>query len=96
MRLWTSGEIAAATGGTASAEFEVSGVTFDSREVAPGDLFLAMVGDATDPRNAGAGALRQLGRCACDDFTDDLIGQAFKVNNPNATSSCGCGTSFSV
>ena len=29
------------------------------------------------------------------DFTDDLIGQAFKVNNPNATSSCGCGTSFS-
>ncbi len=30
------------------------------------------------------------------DFTDDLMGQAFKVNNPNATSSCGCGTSFSV
>ena len=30
------------------------------------------------------------------DFTDDLIGQAFKVNNPNASSSCGCGTSFSV
>ncbi len=30
------------------------------------------------------------------EFTDDLIGQAFKVNNPNATSSCGCGTSFSV
>ena len=30
------------------------------------------------------------------DFTDDLVGQAFKVNNPNATSSCGCGTSFSV
>lgn len=30
------------------------------------------------------------------DFTDDLIGQAFKVNNPNAKSSCGCGTSFSV
>jgi len=30
------------------------------------------------------------------DFTDDLIGAAFKVNNPNAKSSCGCGTSFSV
>ncbi len=30
------------------------------------------------------------------DFVDDMIGQAFKVNNPNATSSCGCGTSFSV
>ena len=30
------------------------------------------------------------------DFVDDLIGQSFKINNPNATASCGCGTSFSV
>jgi len=30
------------------------------------------------------------------DFTDDLIGQAFCVKNPNATASCGCGTSFSI
>jgi iron-sulfur cluster assembly accessory protein len=30
------------------------------------------------------------------DFVDDLIGQSFKVRNPNATASCGCGTSFSV
>jgi len=30
------------------------------------------------------------------DYVDDLIGAAFKVNNPNASSSCGCGTSFSV
>ena len=30
------------------------------------------------------------------DFTDDLIGQAFKVNNPNATAACGCGTSFTI
>jgi iron-sulfur cluster assembly accessory protein len=30
------------------------------------------------------------------DFVDDLIGAAFKVNNPNATASCGCGTSFSL
>ena len=30
------------------------------------------------------------------DFTDDLIGQAFKIDNPNAVASCGCGTSFSV
>ena len=30
------------------------------------------------------------------DYVDDLIGAAFKVNNPNAASSCGCGTSFSV
>ncbi len=30
------------------------------------------------------------------DFVDDLIGQSFKIQNPNATSSCGCGTSFSL
>jgi iron-sulfur cluster assembly accessory protein len=30
------------------------------------------------------------------DFVDDLIGQSFKIKNPNATASCGCGTSFSV
>ena len=30
------------------------------------------------------------------DFVDDLIGQSFKIENPNATSSCGCGTSFSL
>jgi iron-sulfur cluster assembly accessory protein len=30
------------------------------------------------------------------DFVDDLIGAAFKITNPNATSSCGCGTSFSL
>jgi iron-sulfur cluster assembly accessory protein len=30
------------------------------------------------------------------DFVDDLIGAAFKIRNPNATSSCGCGTSFSL
>jgi UDP-N-acetylmuramoyl-tripeptide--D-alanyl-D-alanine ligase len=46
--LWTSAEIAAATGGTASAVFEVSGVTFDSREVGPGDLFVAMSGTVHD------------------------------------------------
>jgi iron-sulfur cluster assembly accessory protein len=30
------------------------------------------------------------------DFIDDLMGQYFKVQNPNATATCGCGTSFSV
>jgi iron-sulfur cluster assembly accessory protein len=30
------------------------------------------------------------------DFVDDLIGAQFKLNNPNVTASCGCGTSFSV
>ena len=30
------------------------------------------------------------------DFSDELIGAAFKINNPNATASCGWGTSFSL
>ncbi|WP_374943328.1 UDP-N-acetylmuramoyl-tripeptide--D-alanyl-D-alanine ligase [Sphingomonas sp.] len=46
--LWTSPEIAAATGGVASADFAVRGVAFDSREVGPGDLFVALHGEATD------------------------------------------------
>jgi iron-sulfur cluster assembly accessory protein len=30
------------------------------------------------------------------DFVDDLIGASFKIRNPVATASCGCGTSFSI
>ena len=30
------------------------------------------------------------------DFVDDLIGSAFKINNPKATASSGCGTSFAL
>lgn len=30
------------------------------------------------------------------DFVDDLIGASFKIKNPQATASCGCGTSFTV
>jgi iron-sulfur cluster assembly accessory protein len=30
------------------------------------------------------------------DWVDDLIGSAFKIHNPQATASCGCGTSFSI
>jgi UDP-N-acetylmuramoyl-tripeptide--D-alanyl-D-alanine ligase len=46
--LWTSDEIADAVGGTAHGAFEANGVAFDSREVAPGHLFIAMKGEATD------------------------------------------------
>jgi UDP-N-acetylmuramoyl-tripeptide--D-alanyl-D-alanine ligase len=46
--LWTSAEIAAACRGDAGAEFEAHGVTFDSREVQPGDLFIALKGETTD------------------------------------------------
>ncbi|MEP7316062.1 MAG: UDP-N-acetylmuramoyl-tripeptide--D-alanyl-D-alanine ligase [Sphingomicrobium sp.] len=46
--LWTSEEIVAATGGAASVPFQVSGITFDSREVEPGHLFVAMPGTVHD------------------------------------------------
>ena len=48
MNLWTAAEIAAATGGTASGDFAVDGVAFDSREVGPDDLFVALTGETTD------------------------------------------------
>ncbi len=30
------------------------------------------------------------------DYVDDLVGQAFKITNPNTVASCGCGNSFDV
>jgi len=42
--LWTSDEIAAATGGRATAPFTATGVSIDSRSVDPGDLFVALAG----------------------------------------------------
>lgn len=48
LALWTSEEIARATGGRASGQFAVSGVEIDSREVIEGDLFFALKGEASD------------------------------------------------
>ena len=62
------------------------------RERAEDDLVLER-NDATvliDPVSAGFLAGSEI------DFVDDLIGAAFKINNPNAKTSCGCGTSFSL
>ncbi|MDP6342955.1 MAG: iron-sulfur cluster assembly accessory protein, partial [Alphaproteobacteria bacterium] len=30
------------------------------------------------------------------DYVEDLMAAAFRIDNPNAASSCGCGTSFAV
>ncbi|MBC7159848.1 MAG: hypothetical protein H5U21_07330, partial [Porphyrobacter sp.] len=48
LALWTAEEIAAATGGRASGAFEAAGVEVDSRDVRPGDLFVALKGGSTD------------------------------------------------
>ena len=62
------------------------------RERAADDLVLEREGAVVliDPISVGYLAGSEI------DFVDDLIGASFKVHNPNATASCGCGTSFSI
>jgi UDP-N-acetylmuramoyl-tripeptide--D-alanyl-D-alanine ligase len=56
--LWTSSEVAAATGGTLSGPaWEASGISIDSRTVAPGDLFIALEGPNHDGHDHAASAL---------------------------------------
>jgi iron-sulfur cluster insertion protein len=61
-------------------------------EKAPDDLVVEQDGArvVVDPISLGFMQGAEL------DFVDDLIGAQFKLNNPNVTASCGCGTSFSV
>jgi UDP-N-acetylmuramoyl-tripeptide--D-alanyl-D-alanine ligase len=55
--LWTSADIAKATNGVASTSFDVTGVSFDSREVEPGHLFIALDGETTDGHRFVDGAV---------------------------------------
>ena len=62
LALWSSAEIEAATGGVASHQFQAAGVEMDSRDVRPGDLFVALKGEAMDghkflPQAFAAGAV---------------------------------------
>lgn len=59
--------------------------------------------EADDLVIAGEGATIAIDRLSLDymqgsevDFVDDLIGQSFKIRNPQATAACGCGTSFAL
>jgi iron-sulfur cluster assembly accessory protein len=62
------------------------------RAKAADDLVISQNGAVVliDPVSVGYMAGSQI------DFVDDLIGASFKVKNPKATASCGCGTSFSL
>ncbi len=51
--LWTAQELAEATGGRVEGDFAVKGVAFDSREIEPGDLFIAMKGESADGSSGG-------------------------------------------
>lgn len=67
------------------------GFTFD--DAALDDDFVITKGDAVvhvDSMSLGFLAGAEL------DYVEDMIGSSFQVKNPNATSSCGCGSSFSV
>ncbi len=62
------------------------------REKAPGDLVIERDGATVLIDETSLGLLEG----STIDFVDDLIGQSFRITNPNATSSCGCGTSFAL
>ncbi len=62
------------------------------KERAPDDLLIERDGARVVVDSVSLGFLQS----AELDFVDDLIGAQFKVNNPNVTAACGCGTSFSV
>ena len=61
-------------------------------DTAPDDILIKRDGAtvAIDPVSAGFVEGSEI------DFVDELIGAQFKIHNPNATASCGCGTSFSI
>ncbi len=56
--LWTAANAAAATGGTATTDWQATGVSIDTRTLVPGDLFVALT-DARDGHDFVAGALAQ-------------------------------------
>jgi len=67
-------------------KFDIERARGDDDLVIERDNAVVLVDSASQPFLAGSEV----------DFVDDLIGASFRVNNPNATASCGCGTSFSV
>jgi iron-sulfur cluster assembly accessory protein len=67
-------------------KFDVERGKTDDDLVIERDSAVVLVDSASVPFLAGSEV----------DFVDDLIGASFRVVNPNATASCGCGTSFSI
>ncbi|GGE40898.1 heme biosynthesis protein HemY [Actibacterium pelagium] len=71
-----------------------SGFQYDIKldDVADGDLVLEGAGEKVVVDEVSLPFLAD----AVIDFSDELIGARFVIENPNAASSCGCGTSFSI
>lgn len=79
--------VAVAGGGCSGFQYEI-----DFGTPAADDLVLSGAGQSVliDPVSLPFLA------AATIDYTEELIGARFVVENPNATASCGCGTSFSI
>ncbi len=79
--------VAVEGGGCSGFQYEI-----DLDDVRDGDLVLEGGGEKVVIDDISLPFLTE----AVIDFTEELIGARFVINNPNATSSCGCGTSFSM
>ena len=79
--------IAVEGGGCSGFQYEI-----DLDDPKDGDLVLEGSGEKVVIDDVSLPFLAQ----ATIDFTEELIGARFVIENPNATSSCGCGTSFSM
>ena len=79
--------VAVEGGGCSGFQYEI-----DLDDVKDGDLVLEGAGEMVVIDDVSLPFLTE----AVIDFTEELIGARFVINNPNATSSCGCGTSFSI
>ena len=79
--------IAVEGGGCSGFQYEI-----DLDEVQDDDLVLEGAGEKVVIDSVSLPFLTE----AEIDFTEELIGARFVINNPNATSSCGCGVSFSM
>lgn len=71
-----------------------SGFQYDIKldDAGPGDLKLSENGQTVVIDDVSLPFLAN----AVIDFSEEIIGARFVIDNPNATSSCGCGTSFSI
>ena len=79
--------VAVEGGGCSGFQYEI-----DLDEPKKGDLVLSDKGETVVIDSVSLPFLAD----AVIDFTEELIGARFVIENPNATSSCGCGTSFSM
>ena len=79
--------VAVEGGGCSGFQYEI-----DLDDPKDGDLVLEGAGEKVVIGDVSLPFLTE----AVIDFTEELIGARFVINNPNATSSCGCGTSFSM